>query len=165
MEVIMQVQSHHTAEQLRQMARMEPSGRVAVRMIAVAAAMENKTAPVVAKIAGAARRSVQDWVRRYNQGGVEKLRDEGGRGRKPPLTPDEQQRLKARLNAGALEKDGVCVLRGLDVQRILKDEFNKVRSLSSVYELLHSMGYNDLMPRPQHRDADPAAQEAFKKSP
>jgi transposase len=57
------------------------------------------------------------------------------------------------------------VLRGLDVQRILKAEFNKVRSLSAVYELLHSLGYNDLMPRPQHRDADPAAQEAFKKRP
>jgi len=161
----MQVQTHHTTEQLRQLARKENSGRVAVRILAVASAMEKKTAPEIAVSSGAARRSIQDWVRRYNRGGVEKLRDKGGRGRKPPLTPQEQQRLKMRLDAGPLEEDGVCVLRGLDVQRILKAEFNKVRSLSAVYELLHSLGYNDLMPRPQHRDADPAAQEAFKKRP
>ena len=161
----MQVQARHTPEELRQLARRESSGRVAVRIMAVAAAMENKTAPQIAKATGAARRSVQDWIYHYNQGGVDRLRDQGGRGRKPPLTPQEREQLKARLNAGAQEHDGVCVLRGLDVQRILKEEFNKVRCLSAVYDLLHAIGYNDLMPRPQHRDADPPAQEAFKKRP
>jgi transposase len=108
---------------------------------------------------------VQDWVRWYNDGGIGNLRDEGGRGRKPPLTPAQQERLKARLDAGPTPEDRVCTLRGLDVQRILKEEFGKVRCLSSVYELLHAIGYNDLVPRPQHMDADPARQEAFKKVP
>ncbi len=73
--------------------------------------------------------------------------------------------MKARLDAGPTEADGgVCTLRGVDVQRILKEEFATVRCLSSVYELLHAIGYNDLMPRPQHKDADPAAQAAFKKT-
>jgi transposase len=116
---------------------------------------------------GVARRTVQDWVRWYNAGGIDELRDAGGRGRKPPLSVEEQQRLKARLDAGPTEADGgVCTLRGADVQRILGEEFGKVRCLSSVYELLHAIGYNDLMPRPQHKDADadPARQDAFKKS-
>ncbi len=52
----------------------------------------------------------------------------------------------------------------MDVQRILKQEFGKVRCLSAVYNLLHAIGYNDLMPRPQHKDADPVAQDAFKKT-
>jgi len=160
-----QVRPHHSAEELKRLARKELSGRVAVRMLAVAAAMEHKSAPQAARDSGAARRSVQGWVRRYNAGGIEELRDKGGRGRKPLLTPEERQRLKARLDGGPLENDdGVCALRGLDVQRILKEEFDKVRCLSAVYELLHAIGYNDLMPRPQHREADPAAQEAFKKS-
>lgn len=162
----MQVIAHHTAEELRQLARKDSSGRVAVRLLAVAAAMENKTAPQTAKETGAARRSVQDWIRRYNKGGIDELRDKGGRGRKPPLGDDERQRLKDRLDAGPQAHDGgVCVLRGRDVQRILRHEFNKVRCLWAVYGLLHDLGYNDLMPRPQHRDGDPAAQEAFKKRP
>ena len=161
----MHVEPHHFPEELRRLARRQPNGRVAVRMLAVASAMQDKTAPQVAKEFGVARRTVQDWVRWYNGGGIDELRDEGGRGRKPPLGAEEQERLKARLDAGPTEADGgVCTLRGLDVQRILAEEFNKVRCLSSVYELLHAIGYNDLAPRPQHKDCDPAAQDAFKKS-
>jgi transposase len=104
-------------------------------------------------------------VRWYNDGGIASLRDEGGRGRRRPLDDEAQQHLRARLDAGPTDADGgVCTLRGLDVQRILREEFGKVRCLSAVYNLLHAIGYNDLMPRPQHREADPAAQEAFKKS-
>jgi transposase len=52
-------------------------------------------------------RQVYAWVARYNADGP-------GRGRKGPLTPDEQQRLAARLRAGPTEADGVCTLRGED---------------------------------------------------
>lgn len=162
----MHVESHHTPEQLRRLARQEVNGRVAVRVLAVASAMQKKTAPQIAGELGVARRTVQDWVRWYNHGGIDDLRDDGGRGRKPPLDADEQARLKRRLDAGPTAADGgVCTLRGLDVRRILAEEFGKVRCLSSVYELLHAIGYNDLAPRPQHKDADPAAQDAFKKTP
>lgn len=161
----MHVEAHHTPETLRELARRQSSGRVAVRMLATASAMQGKTAPQVAGEFGVARRTVQDWVRWYNHGGIAELHDKGGRGRKPPLDAQEQERLKARLDAGPTEADGgVCTLRGVDVQRILAEEFGKVRCLASVYELLHAIGYNDLMPRPQHMDADPAAQDAFKKS-
>ena len=161
----MHVEPHHTTEELRRLARREVNGRVAVRLLAVASAMQDTTAPRVAAEFGVARRTVQDWVRCYNRGGIDDLHDAGGRGRKPPLDDQEQTRLKARLDAGPTEADGgVCTLRGLDVQRILAEEFGKVRCLSSVYELLHAVGYNDLVPRPRHKDADPAAQEAFKKS-
>jgi transposase len=160
----MHVVAHHNADQLRQLARREVSGRMAVRLLAVASAMQKATAPQIAGEFAVSRRAVQDWVRWYNQGGMELLRDEGGRGPKQPLSLSEQQQFKARLDAGPLPEDGVCTLRGLDIQRILKDEFGKVRCLSSVYELLHRLGYNDLVPRPQHIEADPAAQDAFKKT-
>jgi transposase len=163
-EVILKVHSHETAAELRQLAHQQGSGRVAVRMLAVASAMENKSAPDIARESGVSRRSVQDWVCRYNRGGSDRLQEQGGRGRKPVLTASQVIRFKARLDGGATEADGVCVLRGLDVKRILEHEFGKIRSLSSVYDLLHTLGYNDLMPRPQHIEADPAAQEAFKKN-
>jgi hypothetical protein len=72
--------------------------------------------------------------------------------------------LKQRLDAGPLPDDGVCTLRGQDVQRILEREYGQLRSLNAVYGLLHRIGYSSLVPRPQHPKADPAAQEAFKKN-
>ena len=46
----------------------------------------------------------------------------------------------------------------MDIRRILEHEFAAHYTLSGVYKLLHWLGYNDLMPRPQHPDADFEAQ-------
>ena len=162
----MYVAEHHSLEELRVLAREQESAKMVIRLHAIALAQEGKSAAEIAEQLGYSRRGVQFWVRWYNHNGVEGLRHEGGQGRKPTLEEKEQQRLRQRLDAGPVaEKDGgVCTLRGLDVQRILQEEFGKVRCLSSVYNLLHTLGYNDLLPRPQHKDADPAEQEAFKKT-
>jgi transposase len=163
----MHVVEHHAIDELRSLARMECDPKMVLRLHAIALAKSGKTASEVAGEVGYSRRGVQSWVQWYNRGGVEELRNEGGQGRKPTLSEEEQERLKARLNNGPLpERDGgVCTLRGRDVQRILQEEFGKVRCLSAVYNLLHDIGYNDLVPRPQHKDADQAALEAFKKTP
>ena len=162
----MRVAEHHTLDQLRRLARAESDPKMVIRLHAIALAKSGRTAPQVAEEAGYSRRCVQLWVRWYNDGGIELLRNDGGQGRKPTLSESERQEFKRRLDAGPVPEidGGVCTLRGMDVQRILQEEFGKVRCLSAVYNLLHAIGYNDLLPRPQHKDADPAAQEAFKKS-
>ena len=96
--------------------------------------------------------------------GVKGLRDKPGRGKPPLLNSGDRECFKQRIDAGPTPEDGVCTLRGKDLQRILKEEFGKVRSLDTVYSLLHQLRYSSLVPRPQHRLADPAAQEVFKKS-
>ena len=148
----MHVVEHHAIDELRSLARMECDPKMVLRLHAIALAKSGKTASEVAGEVGYSRRGVQSWVQWYNRGGVEELRNEGGQGRKPTLSEEERD-------------GGVCTLRGRDVQRILQEEFGKVRCLSAVYNLLHDIGYNDLVPRPQHKDADPAAVEAFKKTP
>jgi transposase len=165
----MHVVQHHAVDELRSrsLARMETDPKMVLRLHAIALAISGKTAPEVAAEVGYSRRGVQSWIQWYNRGGVEELRNQGGQGRKPTLSESEREKLKERLDGGPLnERDqGVCTLRGRDVQRILREEFGKVRCLSAVYNLLHDIGYNDLVPRPQHKDADPAALEAFKKTP
>ena len=163
----MHVVERHAIDELRSLARMESDPKMVLRLHAIALAKSGKTAPQVAAEVGYSRRGVQSWIHWYNHGGVEELRNEGGPGRKPTLNEPERDRLKQRLDGGPLpERDeGVCTLRGRDVQRILREEFGKVRCLSAVYNLLHDIDYNDLVPRPQHKDADPAGPEAFKKKP
>ena len=160
------VADHHAIDQLRSLARVESDPRMVLRLHAIALAKSGKTAPDVAAEVGYSRRGVQGWIHWYNRGGIEELRNEGGQGRKPTLSEQDQEKLKQRLDGGPLpERDeGICTLRGRDVQRILREEFGKVRCLSAVYNLLHDIGYNDLIPRPQHKDADPASLEAFKKT-
>jgi hypothetical protein len=63
------------------------------------------------------------------------------------------------LEAGPACEEGIAAYNGEKIEQ----RFGKVYSLNGVYQLLHRLGYNDLMPRPRHPDADPAALEAFKK--
>jgi len=160
----MHVEMRDSVEDLQRRCRCEPKARVAERIRMVVGAMQQRTAREIAYWLGVSDRRVQAWVHRYNEQGVEGLRDREGRGPKPMLSPAQETQLKARLDAGPLPSDGVCSLRGEDVRRILQKEFGVVRKLGAVYKLLHALGYSSLAPRPQHRDADPIAQAAFKKS-
>jgi putative transposase len=128
-------------------------------------ALEGLTADEVAAQTKFCRRQVQNWIRRFNDAGLAGLEDRPGRGRPCPLSFEQQARFKARLATGPTAKDKVCTLRGEDVQRILEQEFGILRKLSSVYHLLHSLGYSSLVPRPRHAQADPERQELFKKAP
>ena len=160
----MDVKDHLSLVELKRLARAEQDVKLSKRMQIVVLAVEGYTAPAIARSLSCSRRACQQWVQRYNADGLEGLQDKPGRGKSPLLTPAEQEQLKQRIDAGPTSEDGVCSLRGKDIQRILEEDFGKVRSLGAVYYLLHQLGYSSLVPRPQHRQADSEAQTAFKKS-
>ncbi len=160
----MHVEDRHGWGELRRLARSQSDARMRIRVQAIVLAKQGRTAEEIAAALGASRRPVQEWVRRYNQAGVEGLQQRPGQGRRPKLSAEEQDRLVVRIEDGPRAEDQVCTLRGRDFQRILQQEFGKLYRLSGVYALLHRLGYSCLMPRPKHRKADPRAQEAFKKT-
>ena len=67
-----------------------------------------------------------------------------------------------RVAAGPQDGD-ICSLRGVDFQKFLETQFGKLLSLTTVYRLLHELGYEWLVPRPKHRKSDPDAIADFKK--
>lgn len=158
----MTVVEHHSVDELQGLFRQEKNAPVAKRIWIVWQARLGRTEPQITAAIGLARRTVQEWVRRYNESGLDGLRDRAGRGRKPILTPDEQQAVGQRIEQGPQEGD-VCSLRGLDFQKFIEDQFGKLMSLSAVYDLLHDLDYEWLVPRSKHRKSDPAVVAAFKK--
>jgi transposase len=157
----MEVKDHLPLSELQRLARVEKDADRAKRLRIVILGIEGWTAPAVAMAVGLTRRICQRWVRRYNEEGLAGLDDRRGREARLPLTPQQQEQVRRRLDAGPTEKDEVCSLRGKDVQRILAQEFDLLRSLAGVYHLLHRLGYSYLRPRPRHRQADPEKQAAF----
>ena len=159
---LMHVEDRDPMDRLQEAARRCRNTRTWPRVQAVILAKQGDTAPEIARALGVSRRAVQAWVAAYNRGGLEALPDRPHPGRTPILPRDQEVRFLERIDAPPRPEDGVCELRGTDIRRILEQEFAARYSLSGVYKLLHRLGYNDLMPRPQHPDADPEAQEFFK---
>jgi len=160
----MHVEFRHGLDELRRLGRSQRDARMRIRVQAIVLAKQGRTAVEIGQSLGVARRSVQQWVRRYNQNGLDGLRHQPGQGRPWRLTPEQRAELCKRIEAGPRSADQVCTLRGKDVQRILQEEFGKLYHLNGVYGLLHRLGYSCLMPRPRHKQSDLQAQEAFKKT-
>ena len=158
----MRVEFHLSLSELTALERCEKSAERARRMRIVILAMSGWTAPAVAMTTGLSRRVCQEWVARFNESGLSGLEDRRGRASRSSLTPEQEVAVRQRIESGPTEVDQVCSLRGKDFQRILAEEFGVQRSLTAVYNLLHSLGYSYLRPRPIHRKSDPVAMEEFK---
>jgi transposase len=149
------------AADLRRLARRE-SGRVCQRVLMIANLLEGMAPEEAARLAGLGRSTAYEWHNRYEEDGVEGLRDRPRQGRPARVDAATAARLKERIVAGAeLARDGVVAFRAIDAQRILKEEFDVECSLSSTYRVLHRPKLSWLAPRPRHPQADAAAQAAF----
>lgn len=160
----MKVMAHDTLEELQAAVRRAADADERDRVRMVMHASEGDTGAAIAQRLGCTDRAVRKWIHRYNEGGLAGLKDLPRSGRPRHLELAKEDEVRRRLEAGARVEDGVCALRGADVRRILEEEFGARYSLSGTYVVLHRLGYSSLMPRPQHPEADSAAQEEFEKN-
>ena len=160
----MTVKPHDTVQELQKQACEETRPKVARRLLAVAMAQQGLGSASIAELTGDSDRSIERWVERYNAQGTEGLVDRPRSGRPPKLDAAQQEAFCDRLDVGPQEDDRVSVMHGKDYQRLLERQLGVIYSLDGVYKLLHRLGYSWLMPRPRHEQADPQAQEDFKKT-
>ena len=123
----MHVESHLPLEELKRLERAEKNADRARRLRIVILGLEGWTAPAVAMGVGLSRRICQRWIACYNQEGLAGLDVRRGQQSQLPLTQQQQEAVCQRMDAGANDQDGVCSLRGKDVQRILAEEFGLLR--------------------------------------
>ena len=160
----MNVESHHIPEELKTLYRTEMNARLARRIHGVYLARMGQTCPEIMRITGAARRTVQKWVARYNHGGIDELIEKPRSGAPTKLPGFVEQQILKRIQAGPQHNDVVGVFNARAIQRIIEREYGVLYSLTGLYDWLHRMGFSYLCPRPLHEKSDPAAQEAFKKT-
>jgi transposase len=158
----MHVQGHHTLDELQQAAGAIADKRTWLRFQAVILAQQGRPAPEIAQALGCSRRAVRSWIARYNRGGIQALHERPNPGRPARLSGPELERFRQRLDDGPRPEDGTCTLRGPEIRRILGREFGVILGRQATYDLLHRLGFSDLMPRPQHPGSDEEVQRLFK---
>jgi hypothetical protein len=88
------------AAELRRLARQEPDRRAAMRLLAIAHALDGFSRAEAARLAGMERQALRDAVSRYDAEGPSGLRDRPRSGRPEALTPGQQAALKAWVLRG-----------------------------------------------------------------
>src|ERR1700751_260173 len=111
------------AAELRRLARRK-SGRVCQRVLMIANLLEGMEHEEAARLTGLSRSAAYEWHNRYEEEGIEGLRDRPRPGPQPRVDAVTSARFKERIVAGAeLQRDGVVAFRAVDAQRMLKEEF------------------------------------------
>jgi transposase len=154
-----------SAVELRREARCARSADQARRLLALALVLEGSSRTQAARSCGMDRQTLRDWVHRYNAEGIEGLLDRPTPGRAPRLTRAQERELAGIVERGPdLAADGVVRWRRVDLRRVIRERFAVAFHERSVGKLLAKLGYRRLSVRPQHPEADPQAQAAFKKT-
>ncbi len=159
----MKVELYHTSSELKKLFRKEKDARLAVRIRAVYLALMGKSAPETAKLLGYKRRVIQTWIHSYNRRGLDGLKDASGRGPRCRLNADQLQWLRQRLEEGPPPESGLSVFHGKDIQQMVEQQFDVSYHLSSIYKILHRLGYSYVSSRPEHPKGDSEARKTFKK--
>ena len=153
-----------TPEALRRHARHEPNRRAALRMLAIANALEGMSRAEAARLAGMERQALRDAVLRYNAEGLAGLHDRPEPGRPQRLSEAEQAALAAHVFRGSdPERDGVSAWTRADLGGWLEARFGQAFHPSSLSRVLQRLALTHQKTRPVHPEADPKAQERFRK--
>lgn len=153
------------ASELRRLARREPSGKVASRMLAIANVLSGMSRGKSAELAGMGRQTLCDWVHRFNAEGINGLQDRRRAGRPSRLDEAGRKKLAERVASGPDPKiDQLVRWRRIDLKDWLEKEYGVAYSETSVGRILRELGFCRLSTRPAHPKGDPIAQEAFKKT-
>ena len=140
-------------------------GKVARRLLAIALVLEGVSRKAAAQSCGMDRQTLRDWVHRYNDEGMDGLANRGGGGVRPRLSSQQMAQLAAWVEAGPdPDHDGVVRWRRADLARRIEEVFSIKLHERTVGKYLDKLGFRRLSARPEHPNADPLAQAAFKKT-
>ena len=154
-----------TAAALRRAAGRSRDAKAARRMPGIALVLEGVDRTTAAETRGMDRRTLRDWVHRYNAAGLAGLSNHRGAARPRRLDPGQVAELVSWLEAGPDPAvDGVVRWRRQDLRARIAERFGVELHERTVGKYLAALGYRRLSVRPRHPKTDPEAQEAFEKA-
>jgi len=163
--VAVPIAAERTPAELRALARRERDGRVSARLLALANALDGMSRDAAARAAGMDRQTLRDWVHRYNAEGIAGLRDRPRPGRPCGLDQGRQAALKGLVLKGPkLKRDGCVAWRARDWSSGGSGCATARAGSGGPAHLLHGLDLSWQKARPIHPEADPRAQERFKKA-
>lgn len=146
------------------LAKTHESVRMRLRFLALAHFQEGHSRTAISQFLKVSRTSVNKWISQYHQYGMDGLIDKKTTGRPFRLSNEQHQQLIDYVNKASKSELGGR-LNGSDVQAYIEKNFAVHYHLSSVYKLLHKLGFSWITSRSKHPKQSVEAQDDFKKIP
>lgn len=104
------------------------------------------------------------WVKRFNELGIEGVRDHKPSGRPAKLNARIRKSLKEKVVNGPSAREGLSRYRIIDLQEFLKNEHNITMTKSGIWYTLQDLDLSWKTGRQRHPQSDEVVQDTFKKT-
>jgi transposase len=151
-----------TSKELEQLAQRAKNSRMRNRYLAVSHFVDGKSRTDIAKYLKVARGSVNIWVQKYLNDGIDALNEARHTGRPTKLSATQLEQLSVFIQENStLAKGGR--LQAKDIQSYITEHFSVEYEISNIYRLLHHLNFSWITSRSRHPKQDEGAQTLFKK--
>jgi transposase len=140
----------------------ETNGRMRIRFLALSHIKDGANNTQTAKYLKVSRRSVNDWVKRFNTEGIDGLKEKSRSGRPCSLSVKQLQQLKIYIQENSIKPNGGR-LKASIIRNYIENEFSVEYKLKNIYRLLHQLNFSWITSRSRHPKQSKEIQEAFKK--
>lgn len=137
---------------------------VGIRLLAVYQISLGKSPRELEDIFQTSFKQITTWVHRFDEEGVEGLKDKPGKGRKSKLSDEQFDRVKQLLLNESPEQYGynTATWTGPLVKEWIKENLGVEYKDAQIYNILHRLGFSYQKGRGVYPEADPKKQEQFK---
>ncbi len=134
------------------------------KLRAIIAASKNPIS-TVSDVIGVADETIWRWAKAYKKEGIEGLYPKPKRPKPSKLNEEQKQQVLCWIDERKTP-DGRDVHWTLErLRQAIADQFGQSLGINTIWVWLRKEGRKLKVPRPHHYQADPKAQEAFKKTP
>jgi transposase len=139
--------------------RCTPRQQNVFRMQAIKALLLGVARPTVAELFAVSERVVFDWVRRFNEAGIDGLIDRPRSGRPPKLSPERSAEVEDLVEHP--DKAGEAHWTGRKLHGYLREQLGCEIGYSTVMRWLHEAGFRLKVPQPWPDRQDEEQRAAF----
>ncbi len=149
-------------DELKQLVKTSKNSRMRNRYLAIVHFTEGQSRADIARYLKVARGSVNSWVQKYLDHGINGLSEGNHTGRPNKLTAQQLDTISHFIYENSVSTTGGR-LQAKDVQSFILSNFRIQYQISNIYRLLHQLNHSWITSRSRHPKQDEGAQKFFKK--
>lgn len=157
--------SKHRPEEIKAMFRDDERYTIGIRLYAVYQVALGQPSRKLEELYNTSFKQITNWVHRFENEGIDGLRDKEGRGRTARLQEDQRTRLGALLKENP-EKHGYnsATWTGPMLIEWIEKEYGIIYKKAQIYNILKSLGFSYQKGRGIFPETDTEKQEVFKET-
>lgn len=148
---------------LKRLYGLEASPKGKLRLLAAIHRKEGDSLDAIVRKLQLPRRTVHGWLQRFEEHGLNGVKDVKQPGRPPMLSETQLKELRRDLIKGPRKGSGV-LWTTRKVSEHVEKKFEVKYTARHMVRLLHKIGFSVQKPRPRHYKANAGEQAAFKKT-